>query len=159
MKRLVPLLFMLRGVLRIDVAESYLGGSNASIVLGIELSLLRANNKAVVLASPRDIPLSCKYLLVTRNSRNTFSLTYHIIRYSILLSNYTSLAPKNYYFSDNLNSLSSSISFSYNFTFDQIICRFSISHVHVVFLKQVLSSMLHPCSPTDVALNQLSAIP
>lgn len=53
-KRLVPLLFMLRGVLRIDVAETYLGGSSASIVLGTELSLLRANNKPV-LASPRDI--------------------------------------------------------------------------------------------------------
>lgn len=139
-KRLVPLLFMLRGVLRIDVAESYLGGSNASIVLGIELSLLRANNKAVVLASPRDIPLSCKYLLVTRNSRNTFSLTYHIIRYSIFLSNYTSLAPKNYYFSDNLPIL-------------YITCPRCISQASTLEYAASIRS------PTDVALNQLSAIP
>lgn len=81
-KRLVPLLFMLRGVLRIDVAESYLGGSNASIVLGTELSLLRASNKAVVLASPHShIRLSCKFLSLTRilpsNFRNMLLLFVH----------------------------------------------------------------------------------
>lgn len=70
---------MLRGVLRIDVAESYLGGSNASIVLGTELSLLRANNKALVLASPRHIPLANFFSLFSLEISEIlfhFSLTY-----------------------------------------------------------------------------------